>query len=245
MEYGRYPMTPTEVIKNSIVFLMVFLLLAKVFYDSYVAGLFGIVFLPFLLQKKRKALAAKRRERLALEFKQFLLSFSGSLKAGYSVENAFMQASADLCLVYDEKSDMVTECKTICHRLQNNQVLEELILDFAKRSGHSDICDFAAIFSIAKRTGGNMNAVIQNTATIIGEKIEAKREIALMFAARRAEQNVMNIVPIGIIGYMRLSSPGYFDRLYGTLSGILIMTACLILYIFAIFLSQKIMDIEV
>ena len=245
MEYSRYRMSPAEVIKSSIWFSMFFLILAKVFYDSYVAALFGIVLFPFLMRKKGNELAAKRRERLALEFKQFLLSFSGSLKAGYSVENAFVQASADLCLVYDEKSDMVTECKTICHRLQNNQVLEELILDFAKRSGHSDICDFAAIFSIAKRSGGNMNAIIQNTATVIGEKIETKREIALMFAAKRAEQNVMNVVPIGIIGYMRLSSPGYFDRLYGTLPGILIMTACLILYIFAIFLSQKIMDIEV
>nr|MBQ8253093.1 type II secretion system F family protein [Lachnospiraceae bacterium] len=245
MDYSTYRMSVKETIKYSLSFLLIFMLLAKVFYDFYPAGLVGVVFLPFLLRAKGKTLAAARRERLAQEFKQFILAFSASLKAGYSVENAFAEASGDLYLICGEGADMVVECRHICHQLQNNRVLEELMADFAERSGHGDIRDFAAIFSIAKRSGGNMNTIVQNTAAMIGEKIEVKREIALMLAARRAEQKVMNVVPIGIIGYMRWSSPGYFDGLYKTPFGILVMSICLFLYLCSYIFSRKIMNIEV
>ena len=53
------------------------------------------------------------------------------------------------------------------------------------------------------------------------------------------------MVPLGIILYMRFSSIGMMNKLYGNPAGIIIMTLCLIVYGVAILLAGKITDIRV
>ena len=55
----------------------------------------------------------------------------------------------------------------------------------------------------------------------------------------------MNYVPLGIILYMRLTSPEMFVKVYGNLAGIIIMTGCLLIYFAARVIAEKIVDIKV
>ena len=55
----------------------------------------------------------------------------------------------------------------------------------------------------------------------------------------------MNLVPIGIILYMRLTSAEIFNKLYGNAVGILIMTIYLVIYFAARMLASHIADIKV
>lgn len=55
----------------------------------------------------------------------------------------------------------------------------------------------------------------------------------------------MNGVPFGILLYISIASRGFFDVLYKNAAGIIVMTICLGVYLGAIFLSGKIVDIEV
>ena len=245
MDYRTYRLSWREKVLYGAEYMGIFLLFAKIFYDSFYVALAGLVFLPLMLKRKAAFLATKRREALTLEFKDFILALSASLKAGYSAENALVAAGRDLACMYEETSMMVEECRKMEKNLKNNQLSEVLLTEFAKRSGQEEIQDFAAIFVIAKRSGGAMSAMIKNTADIISEKIEVKREIQLLYAAKKMEQNIMNVVPVAMIGYVRLTTPEYFDVLYHNLFGILIMTVCLMIYVSAYMLSQKIMDIEV
>ncbi len=245
MDYRVYHLSVYEILRYGISYMLLFLVIGKLFYDSWLVSLFGIPVLPLLLHQKEKKLAKIRREKLALEFKDFILAFSASLKAGYSAENAIVQAGKDLEHMYGKETAMILECHRIEKQLLNNQLPEVLLSEFAQRSGQDEIKDFSAIFMIAKRSGGNLNAIIRNTADVISEKIEVKREIELLFAAKRMEQNIMNVVPVAIIGYVRVTTPEYFDAVYHNLFGIIVMTVCLSVYIGAYFLSVKIMDIEV
>ena len=55
----------------------------------------------------------------------------------------------------------------------------------------------------------------------------------------------MDVVPIGIIAYLKISAMGTLDVLYGNLFGVCFMTVCLALYVGAIYLSERILDIRV
>ena len=55
----------------------------------------------------------------------------------------------------------------------------------------------------------------------------------------------MNLVPFLIISYISMTSTGFFDVLYHNAVGIAIMTVCLVVYVAAYRLSEKIVDIEV
>lgn len=245
MDYRIYKLSVKEKLWYGSVYMGIALLLGKLFYDDLRFALLCVPLLPFLFRGKSAVLAKKRQEKLSLEFKDFILSFCASLKTGYSIENAFVEAGRDLIYMQGQNSDMVRECRRMEKQLQNNLLLEHLLSDFAIRSGQEEIKDFAAVFAVAKRSGGNMGTMIHNTADIIGEKIETKREIQLLYASKRMEQNIMNIVPMAIILYIRMTTPDYFNGMYHNFFGVTVMTTCLFLYAAAVLLSRKIMEIEV
>lgn len=219
--------------------------LASVFYQSWIAAILLQGIVPLYLREKKKELCKKQKFRLNEQFKEVMLTVSVNLRAGYSVENAFREAYKDSCLMFGIDSDMSKELLRIAKGLDNNVILENLLFDFGERSGSDSIRDFAEIFQIAKRSGGDMYSIIQSTVAVICEKVEVKKEIETLLCAKKYEQKIMNAVPILIILYMRGTSPGFFNPLYHNLLGIIIMTVCLGLYMAAYFLAKKITDIEI
>ena len=55
----------------------------------------------------------------------------------------------------------------------------------------------------------------------------------------------MNLIPLGILLFVRLTNPGFLDVMYSTWMGRGMMTACLILYGGAFLLAERIADIKV
>ena len=123
--------------------------------------------------------------------------------------------------------------------------VEELFLDFGKRSGIEDIENFAAVLYIAKRNGGDLGKVIEKVTRMLGDKIDVKKEIEATLTAKKSEQMIMSLMPAGIILYLQLASPGFLDMLYGNLFGWCAMTVCLAVYGGAYWMGKKIVDIEV
>ena len=123
--------------------------------------------------------------------------------------------------------------------------LEELFLDLGERSQIEDIENFASVFYTAKRTGGDMNRVIQKVSRMLGDKIDVKKEIEATLAAKKSEQMIMSLMPVGIILYLQMTSPGFLSVLYGNPFGIAAMSICLVIYAAAYWLGRRIVDIEV
>ena len=55
----------------------------------------------------------------------------------------------------------------------------------------------------------------------------------------------MNLFPFAIVLYIDTSSPGFFRVMYSTIPGVVMMSVCLIGYVFAIYMTSKILSIEV
>lgn len=123
-----------------------------------------------------------------------------------------------------------------------NTPLEILLENLAERSGSYHIEQFSQVCSIAKRSGGNIPEIIRVSADLIGKDIEARAEMKAVLSGRRIEQNIMKIMPFAIILYVGVTSKGYFDALYGNITGILIMTGCLAMYIFAFFFGDRVLE---
>ena len=76
-------------------------------------------------------------------------------------------------------------------------------------------------------------------------KIEVKREIDTMLAAKKYEFQIMSMVPYGIIAYMSLSFSDFMEELYGNVTGIGVMTLCLGIYVGAYYLGVRLLRIDV
>ena len=168
-----------------------------------------------------------------------------AVQAGYSVESAVKTCVRDLERLYGKGTDIVEEFRYIESQQHISVPLEELFLDLGERSQIEDIENFASVFYTAKRTGGDMNRVIQKVSRMLGDKIDVKKEIEATLAAKKSEQMIMSLMPVGIILYLQMTSPGFLSVLYGNPFGIAAMSICLVIYTAAYWLGRRIVDIEV
>ncbi len=224
---------------------LIALLLGRLFYDSWIAvGLLLPVSFIWVVHRKR-GIAQMNKKLIGIQFRDAIASVLTNLKAGYSVENAFIEASGDMELLYGKKSLIAVELSKIKKGIKNNVPIEKLLHRMGVESQNSDIQDFAEVFSVAKRSGGNMTDIMGRTISVISRKIDVEKEIDVLTSAKRMEAGIMNLVPFFIIFYISITSPGFFAPLYHNLFGIILMTVCLIFYIFAYFLTERIVNIYV
>lgn len=218
---------------------------AYFFYQSYWSMCFLLWIVPMFLKNKRIELCEKRQTRLCLQFKEAILAIAVNMQAGYSVENAISQSLEDMKQLYEDKNYIAVELFFLVQSVGNNVPLETAFLEVSERSGIRDIKDFAEVLAIGKRSGGDLTEIILNTVNLISEKIEVTKEIDTMISSKKLESKIMNIIPFLIICYISITSPGFFAPLYHNFVGNLIMSICLLLYLFSISLGKRIMKIEV
>lgn len=220
-------------------------LLTFTFYRSWIAFL---VMAPAGLAApvwEKRRLRSQRLQTLSVQFKESMVVLAGALSAGYSVENALTASCGELTLLYGKESLIVQEYSYIIQQMRTNRPVERLFLEFAGRSGLEDIQSFAEVFVVAKRSGGDLSGIMRHTAEVLRDKMQVKEEIRTMTAARQFEQKIMNMIPFFIVFYVELSSPGFFEQMYHTWMGRVLMSICLVLYLTAYLLSEKILKIEV
>ncbi len=182
----------------------------------------------------------RRKRKLETEFKDCMMSTAANLRAGYSVDNAFTECIQDILPLYGKTSLMLGELYRIKKGLCNNQPLEELLQELGQRSGCASIREFGEVFYIARQSGGNLPGVMQATANLIGETIAGQQEVQVIISGRILEQRIMNVMPFLLVCYIELGNKGFFDVLYRNLSGTVIMTGCLAVYLTAFIWSRQI-----
>lgn len=200
----------------------------------------GIPLILLACREKKKEWWEREKWQLNLEFREGLQAIAAALNAGYSIENALEESRKDVAVLYGEDSVLCRELQIMIGQLRLNQPVERVFDDFAERCEVEDIRSFVEVFRTARRSGGDLVAITRNCANRIGEKIEVSREIRTMIAGKQLEGRVMNLVPLGIILYFWICSPGYLDSLYSSVRGHLTMTIFLVIYVAAYALNQKI-----
>ena len=187
----------------------------------------------------------KDKAKLLEEFKEGMNAVAVALRAGYSVENAFIEAGKEMAVMSGGKSKVCVFFNYIKGQLSVNRNIEDALAVFADESGVTDIISFSEVFTYAKRSGGNMVEIIHDTVNTITLKADTAREISVLISAKQLEQIIMDIVPIGIILYLRITADELISKMYGNMYGITVMTVCLIVYVCAVIISMKISDIKV
>lgn len=215
------------------------------FYRSMAAVVWLFPVGYWFYQTEKKELLHKKKEEAGMQFKELLLLTVAGLKAGYSVENAFLKSYEDMAALYGKESCVCLMLREVKNGLDNHLSISDLWKEIGECSGIVEIKEFSEVFSIAKESGGSMTAIMERTAETISSKAETQREIETLLSARKLEQKIMNIMPFFLIIYVNFTSPEYFIGLYHSMQGIIIMTLCFLVYMGAYLLGVKIAAIEI
>ena len=244
--YDYYYMTKQEWLLYSLLGALGVGLIGYIFYRSPVITMIvmplGLLFPKYM----NGVLIARRKRQLMLQFKDMLYSLSSAVSSGSSIENAVESTLRDMQQQYGEDGvDIVQELELMVSKLHVNQNIEEIFADFGQRSGIEDISNFANIFEISKRTGGNLVDIIRQTSNIITEKIDVKLEMDTLLSGKKMEQKVLTIIPIVMVFVLTEATGGFMDVIFTTIAGRVTATIVLAIIAVGFFWSKKITDIEI
>lgn len=244
-DYNHYQLSFKQFMGSAAVgFAILFAAVYLIYHSFIVSSLFaaGGLAAPRLF---KSFLLVRRKERLQLQFKEALYSLASSLAAGRSVENAFLATIDDLKLLYpDPNTELLHEFQIIKYRLDNAEPLEQALHSLAQRAHLDDITQFADVFAVCKRSGGDLVEVMKRTSQTIGEKLEVKQEISVLLAQKRFEARIMMAVPFAFLGFLSAFAPDYMKPLYGG-GGYVLLTIGLAVLSFCFWLIHRIMQIRV
>lgn len=231
-----------EMLANLVMIELVIIIVGKLFYGSFIAGVI-ISPLSMLIYKERKKQIIQRKTRqLEIQFKDMLISVSDALKVGYSFENAIRECYRDMCSIYGVDSVICGEIKIMISQIKLNIRIQEVVDNFAKRVDLKNAKLFSQIFQVAKSTGGNMTEIIKSVTDDIVLKETTRDEITASVTEKRMEQRIMSVIPIFIILYITVTTPGFLDVMYASVLGKLIMTGCIAAYVMAYLWGERIIQ---
>ena len=217
--------TTATTISNVVVFIMVGLIAAKFFVPA----------INDMLKKNRD-------KKLRKQFMDFLECLTTSLAAGNTMHGAMLNAHSDLRAQYTDKDYILIELSEIIVGMENGRNMEEMIENFGLRSANEDIMNFSNVVSNCFRMGGNFSDVVRRTREIIADKIMVADEIETKISSNKLQHNAMCLMPIALVGMLKMSSPDFANNLTSFL-GVLATTFAIGIFIGCYFWGQKIIDI--
>lgn len=213
------------------------------FNNVFVALLGGIVCAVILPKYYRNYKRKKQSDDLRTQFKDLLESLTSSYSAGQNTVEAFKDAASDMASIYGDGADIVQEVQIICTGLNNNINIEQLLLNFAERSGLDDAMSFANVFEVCNRQGGDLKRIVADTREIINDKIEIEMEIETMLSGAKNELNIMMIMPVIVV--VMLKGMGTSMAGANTPVTVLIKIVCIGIFILAYAIGRKFTDIKI
>lgn len=221
------------------------ILTAWLFFDFEWVSMLLLLYVPPALWREKKERLRQQKWELNLAFKDALVCLENSLAVGYSPENSLQESVKSLEQLYGKEHAICREFRRMAKQMDLGTSMEDVFFEFGRRSDIEDIKQLADIFSIVKRTGGNLSQVLRQTGSILQEKIELKRELHTTIAAKQMEFRMMCVVPYGILLYLKLCAPAMSQALYHNLFGILFMWGVLVAYMGLKLLGEHIIRSEV
>lgn len=210
--------------------LLIILASAFLFFDSVLGVIILFPYVIYLFFKFRKKYRKKAGEVMVIQFRDTLGCMQTAMEAGETIEKSITLAKKDMEVMYGKGAAMVLSLEKMERRLDLSENIEDIIEDFANETDVKEIINFSDVFSVAKRSGGNILQLIRAATSDMYEKIEMKREIDGIIAANRNECMIMRLMPLGILAYFKLFSSSFISFLYDNSLGKLIMIAVAVLY---------------
>ena len=219
--------------------------IAWLVYRSFWALLLFPLVWFFLKKQEERIKNEVKQNQFRIEFLHGIEVLNVSLQAGFSMENAWREVEKENRLLYGETSEFGLDVHEMNQKVLHNMPIEKLLLDMAYKSKIEEVVQFAELMEYGKRSGSNWKHIIDVTVEQMLEANEAKQQIEVIIAEKKMEQQIMNILPLGLLAFLQMTAWDYMSVLYHNWLGVICMSIFLAGYIAAFYLSQKILRIEV
>ncbi len=246
MDYRTIELSSYEKIRFRAAMAISGMIIGYLFYDSVIAGAAAGICMFRLEGPYRASLLQKRKQILAIQFKDLLYSMSALVSVGRDIGQALEESETFWKGTYGENDHIIREVREMVRKIRQSNMSDiDVLSDFALRSGLDDAEDLVMICATCKETGADLQKALQRGADIIGDKITMEREIQTIMSQKRFEGRLIAIAPICITAVVKAVSPEYLAPLTQTDAGRMVATLSLILMAAGFLTIERVNHIEI
>jgi len=184
-------------------------------------------------------LRTRRMEKFNLQLVEALTTMSNSLRAGFSIQQAFET------IVQENRKPIAQEFGVFVQQTRVGVRFEDALTNMEERVGSEDLTLMVRAIEIARQTGGNLTEVFDTIASTIRERARIEGKIKSMTAMGRLQGFVVGLIPIFLLGAMTLLDPHMMMGFFTNVLGAAILLLVLILLTIGFLVIRKIVNIQV
>lgn len=184
----------------------------------------------------------QRRQRVALIERQldgFMLALSNALKTTPSIGSAF----ASIVPILQEPTRQ--EVELAVKEMKVGSTLDQALLHMAARIGSRQVDSALSAILIGRQVGGNLARLLEQTASTLREMGRLEGVVRTKTAEGKMQLAFLAALPLALVVVLQFMWPGYFAPLTHSLTGYVIVIVCGMLWISAILIARKILDVDI
>ncbi|ANT63759.1 hypothetical protein AYJ57_25145 (plasmid) [Salipiger sp. CCB-MM3] len=202
--------------------------------DLGLAFVLTVVVSGLLLYRKRAARIKKFTSQLAPAIDIIVRS----LNAGHPL-------NAALALVAREMPDPIgSEFGILSDQMTFGSDLDQAMLNMIDRVGADELNLLAVTVSVQRGTGGNLSEILENLAQMIRDRLMIRAKIKAISAEGRITSWIMLLFPFFLFSMIRTLVPDYFDPVWESGHGPIVVTVCLVLMGIGMVILRKLVNFD-
>ena len=175
----------------------------------------------------------RRRKAFADQLDDSLQLLSSSLRAGHSLLQALNSVA------HEAEEPTSTEFARIINEIRVGRAVGQALDEAADRLRSEDFVWVTQAIAINREVGGNLAEVLDGVGHTIRERNQIRRQVQALSAEGKLSALVLMLLPVGVVGFLFLSSPAYLHKLVESLAGYgMILAACVLMLVGALWLRK-------
>ncbi|MBA2696311.1 MAG: type II secretion system F family protein [Ornithinimicrobium sp.] len=203
-------------------------------------GLLGLLLAPvapMLVKVYLSLKAGRRRAAFADQLDDSLGLLASSLRAGHSLLQAVDAVSKEA------EEPTASEFSRIINETRVGRPLAQALDETCARMGSDDFVWVSQAIAINREVGGNLAEVLDGVGHTIRERNQIRRQVQALSAEGKLSAYVLLALPVGIGGFLYLTTPAYIGKLTQSLAGYGLIVAAAVLMVVGTLWMRKVVRI--
>lgn len=204
--------------------------------------LMGLVVLGFTLMIPKALLdmrVRRRQKKFVALLPDMLALLAGTLKAGYSIAQAFEAVSREV------EEPMGKELRRVVTEHRLGRTLEDALDATADRMGSDDFAWTVMAIKIQREVGGNLAELLLTVADTMTQRERLRRDVNSLTAEGRVSAFILGLLPPGLGVVMFVMNRDYISSLFTPGLGYFMIGAAVVAMVVGFMWMKKIITIEV
>ena len=182
---------------------------------------------------------ARRVSQVEAQVEPWVNAVANALKASPSLGEAICSTTT---LV---PSPMSQELEVLVKEYELGTPLDQALENLSQRINSKVLKGTVTALKIARRSGGNLTEMLETAASSLREFARLEGVVRTKTAEGKAQAFVIGMIPVPMVLGVRGIDPRFFEPLFHSFLGQLIVAGATVLWVLAILLARKILDVDI